>query len=81
MLVHSAGATLFTVVDGEIRWALVREKSGNYGLPKGQVEPGKPQLRPRCGRSGRRLAFVPGSTGMFRRWRMYTVWRMAAPRR
>lgn len=41
MLVHSAGATLFTVVDGEIRWALVREKSGNYGLPKGKVEPGE----------------------------------------
>ena len=41
MLVHSAGATLFTVVDGEIRWALVREKSGHYGLPKGQVEPGE----------------------------------------
>lgn len=41
MLVHSAGAALFTVVDDEIRWALVQEKSGRYGLPKGQIEPGE----------------------------------------
>lgn len=41
MLVHSAGAALFTLVDGEIRWALVKEKSGRYGLPKGQIEPGE----------------------------------------
>lgn len=41
MLVHSAGAALYTVVDGEVRWALVKEKSGHYGLPKGQIEPGE----------------------------------------
>ena len=41
MLIHSAGAALYTVVDGEVRWALVKEKSGHIGLPKGQIEPGE----------------------------------------
>ncbi len=40
-LIHSAGAVLYTVVDGERRYVLVREKNGSYGLPKGHVEPGE----------------------------------------
>ncbi|MGN1020137.1 MAG: NUDIX hydrolase [Aristaeellaceae bacterium] len=40
-LVRSAGAALYTVKDGEIRWVLVREKSGSVGLPKGHVERGE----------------------------------------
>ena len=40
-LVRSAGAALYTVEDGEIRWVLVREKSGSVGLPKGHVEKGE----------------------------------------
>lgn len=39
--VHSAGAVLYTVIDGERRYVLVREKNGSYGLPKGHVEPGE----------------------------------------
>ena len=40
-MIHSAGAVLYTVVDGERRYVLVREKNGSYGLPKGHVEPGE----------------------------------------
>ena len=40
-LIHSAGAVLYTVIDGERRYVLVREKNGSYGLPKGHVEPGE----------------------------------------
>ncbi len=40
-LVQSAGAVLYTVVNGERRYVLVREKNGSYGLPKGHVEPGE----------------------------------------
>ena len=40
-LVHSAGAALYTVQNGEKRWVLVREKSGSVGLPKGHVEQGE----------------------------------------
>ena len=36
-LLHSAGAVLYTVIDGERRYVLVREKNGSYGLPKGHV--------------------------------------------
>ena len=39
--IHSAGAVLYTVVDGERRYVLVREKNGSYGMPKGHVEPGE----------------------------------------
>ena len=40
-LIHSAGAVLYTVIGGERRYVLVREKNGSYGLPKGHVEPGE----------------------------------------
>jgi 8-oxo-dGTP pyrophosphatase MutT (NUDIX family) len=40
-MIHSAGAVLYTVIDGQRRYVLVREKNGSYGLPKGHVEPGE----------------------------------------
>ena len=40
-MIHSAGAVLYTVISGERRYVLVREKNGSYGLPKGHVEPGE----------------------------------------
>ena len=40
-MIHSAGAVLYTVIDGERRYVLVREKNGSYGLPKGHVETGE----------------------------------------
>ncbi len=45
-LIHSAGAVLYTVIDGERRYVLVREKNGSYGLPKGHVEPGETLAQP-----------------------------------
>ena len=39
--IHSAGAVLYTVIDGERRYVLVREKNGSYGMPKGHVEVGE----------------------------------------
>ena len=40
-IIHSAGAVLYTVIGGERRYVLVREKNGSYGMPKGHVEPGE----------------------------------------
>ena len=40
-LIHSAGAVLYTVENGQRQYVLVREKNGSYGLPKGHVEPGE----------------------------------------
>ena len=40
-MIHSAGAVLYTVIDGERRYVLVREKNGSYGMPKGHVESGE----------------------------------------
>ena len=40
-MIHSAGAVLYTVIDGERRYVLVREKNGSYGMPKGHVETGE----------------------------------------
>ncbi len=40
-MIHSAGAVLYTVLDGQRQYVLVREKNGSYGLPKGHVEPGE----------------------------------------
>ena len=40
-MIHSAGAVLYTVIDGERRYVLVREKNGSYGMPKGHVERGE----------------------------------------
>ena len=53
-MIHSAGAVLYTVIDGERRYVLVREKNGSYGLPKGHVEPGETPPRRPCGRSARK---------------------------
>ncbi len=40
-VIQSAGAVLYTVVDGQRHYVLVREKNGSYGLPKGHVEAGE----------------------------------------
>ena len=40
-LIQSAGAVLYTVIDGERHYVLVREKNGSYGMPKGHVEAGE----------------------------------------
>ena len=40
-VIHSAGAVLYTVIDGVRQYVLVREKNGSYGLPKGHVEDGE----------------------------------------
>ena len=40
-IINSAGAVLYTVINGERQYVLVREKNGSYGLPKGHVEPGE----------------------------------------
>ena len=40
-LIQSAGAVLYTLVDGVRHYVLVREKNGSYGLPKGHVESGE----------------------------------------
>ena len=40
-LIQSAGAVLYTVIDGERHYVLVREKNGSYGMPKGHVETGE----------------------------------------
>ena len=40
-IIHSAGAVLYTVLDGRRHYVLVREKNGSYGLPKGHVEEGE----------------------------------------
>ena len=32
-LIQSAGAVLYTVIDGERHYVLVREKNGSYGMP------------------------------------------------
>lgn len=38
---HSAGAVLFTLVEGVPHYVLVEEIAGHIGLPKGHVEPGE----------------------------------------
>ena len=38
---HSAGAVLFTLVEGVPHYVLVEEMSGHTGLPKGHVEAGE----------------------------------------
>lgn len=40
-IINSAGAVLYTVLDGQRHYVLVREKNGSYGLPKGHVEAGE----------------------------------------
>ena len=37
----SCGAVVFTRESGEIRFVLVRQRSGQYSFPKGHVEPGE----------------------------------------
>ena len=38
---HSAGAVLYTVVNGEPRYVVVTERSGYASLPKGHLEEGE----------------------------------------
>ena len=41
MMEQSCGTVLFTVVDGEPRYVLVRDKRGHFGFPKGHREHGE----------------------------------------
>jgi len=37
----SCGMILFTQIDGQIRYVVIQNANGSYGLPKGHVEPGE----------------------------------------
>ena len=41
MMEKSCGTVLFTVVDGEPRYVLVRDRHGHFGFPKGHREQGE----------------------------------------
>ena len=41
MMEKSCGTVLFTIVDGEPRYVLVRDRRGHFGFPKGHREPGE----------------------------------------
>ena len=72
-LIQSAGAVLYTLIDGVRHYVLVREKNGSYGLPKGHVEPGETlaqtALREIREEVGLRPRLVPG----FREISEYTL--------
>ena len=55
-MIHSAGAVLYTVEDGQRKYVLVREKNGSYGLPKGMWSPAKPWRKPPCAKCGKKPA-------------------------
>lgn len=38
---YSCGAVVFTRVDGEPRYLMIREKAGHWGCPKGHMEAGE----------------------------------------
>jgi 8-oxo-dGTP pyrophosphatase MutT (NUDIX family) len=65
-LIQSAGAVLYTLIDGVRHYVLVREKNGSYGLPKGHVEPGETlaqtalrEIREETGLTAMLHAFTP----------------------
>ena len=37
----SCGAVVFTKIDGEIKYLIIKSLNGVYGFPKGHVEPGE----------------------------------------
>ena len=37
----SAGAIIYTLIDNQIRYLLIRDFNGNYGFPKGHLEQGE----------------------------------------
>ena len=41
----SCGAVVFTRVDGEIRYLLIKSLTGTYGFPKGHVEAGETEIQ------------------------------------
>ena len=41
MLEVSSGAIIYTLVNNEIRYVLIRDRYGNYGFPKGHQEEGE----------------------------------------
>ena len=41
MMEKSCGTVLFTIVDGEQRYVLVRDRRGHFGFPKGHREQGE----------------------------------------
>ncbi len=41
MMEKSCGTVLFTVVDGDVRYVLVRDRFGHFGFPKGYREQGE----------------------------------------
>lgn len=38
---HSAGAVVFTKIEGELRYVIIRSRRGDYGFPKGHLEAGE----------------------------------------
>lgn len=40
----SAGAVVFTEVDGERKYVIIRSREGYYGFPKGHIEAGETEI-------------------------------------
>lgn len=38
---HSAGAVVFTIVDDNIKYVIIRSRQGYFGFPKGHIERGE----------------------------------------
>ena len=64
---YSCGAVVFTRIDGEPHYVLVRAKNqpvGCHGFPKGHMEPGETEeqtaLREICEETGLRVRLLPG---------------------
>lgn len=62
--VKSCGAVVFTHKDGETHYVIIRAHNGEYGFPKGHMEPGETELetalREIAEEVGLKPAFVTG---------------------
>lgn len=60
----SCGAVVFTRIDGEIKYVIIKSTEGFYGFPKGHVEPGETEeetaLREILEETGLRVTILPG---------------------
>ncbi len=69
----SCGAVVFTRENGEIRYVLVQQRSGQYSFPKGHIEPGETEeqtaLREIWEETGLRPAILP----VFREGESYEI--------
>lgn len=70
--VKSCGAVVFTRIDGEIHYVIIRAHNGEYGFPKGHMEVGEREQETAMREIAEEVGLYPGLVDGFRKKIQYS---------